>query len=204
MKKGISIAAIAAALLAAPSAAVLAQSQVTVTTDTGGPMEITLLTGHVVNYGSTLQRQWATVHDSRMPVDLKGTQCLKAAFNSGRGDGEFQYGSQYSVTASAPVAAFEVRFLAFDVFGNFVRTMTATKVVDLAAGAEQSFNSIWRIPSENEASEHFACLAFVAKARTAAGVVHEYDTAAVLKAARQFSKRFTEADLEPERAKLRP
>jgi hypothetical protein len=51
--------------------------------------------------------------------------------------------------------------------------------------------------SENEMSEHYASIAYIARVRTADGRVIEADPAAAVAEARKFSKKFTPLDLEP-------
>lgn len=198
------LAALACTALALSSGSALAQSGakgITITRADGGPVKTELGYGITLNRESSLRRQWVTVHDEALPLDINGTGCATAVYESGRVSGDYYYSAQYAVSAKQPVTAFEVRMMVFDVFGDRIRTLSGTYLMDMDAGTARNMSSKWRIFSENETTEYFACLSYVARVRTAAGKVHDYNVNAVLEAARQFSKGLTAADLEPEREK---
>jgi hypothetical protein len=71
-------------------------------------------------------------------------------------------------------------------------------VADLQPGSH-SLNGSWRILSENEASEFYASIAYVAVVRTKTGRIVTADTAPVIEEARKFSSKFSAQDLEPKR-----
>jgi len=93
--------------------------------------------------------------------------------------------------------AVEIRVHVIDVFGKLIRKLSSSQILDFAD--QKYFDGKWRLWSENEASEAFASVAYVAQVRTAAGRVYEIDRAAVLEQVRKVSKRITEADLEPKK-----
>ncbi|MCL4759749.1 MAG: hypothetical protein KJZ96_15550 [Rhodocyclaceae bacterium] len=197
MKRCMSI-AVAALVLASGAFAQSNAKDITITRGSGASIKTDLGHGIVLNKESSLTREWSTLHDASMPLDLKYSECVEVKFVSGRVSGEYVYSGFYGVVAKEPVRALEVRFMLFDVFGSHIRTLSSTKVVDLEPEAVRVLDSQWRVFSENEASEYFACLSYVARVRTASGKVYEYNSTAVLEAARQFSGRLTAADLEPE------
>ncbi len=55
----------------------------------------------------------------------------------------------------------------------------------------------WNLYSENEASEHYASIAFVATVRTSTGKVLDANMACILEEGKRFSSKFVAADLEP-------
>jgi len=167
---------------------------------TEGPeVKTTLGYGIVLNKGSSLKREWFVVRDPDAPVQIDGLTGIRVRYNSGErySSGNFEYNATYSIIPKEPVSAVEVRFVVFDVFGRLVRTLSSTEVED--AAAKKEFKAGWRVWSENEASEAFASVAYVAQVRTSAGRVYEANSAAVLEQVRKVSKRITEADLEPKR-----
>lgn len=85
----------------------------------------------------------------------------------------------------------------FDVFGDHVRTLSMTEVADLAEGSGKDLTPEWQVFSENEASEHLASIAYVARVRLADGRVIESEPESVLAEARKISKKLTVEDLEP-------
>lgn len=82
-------------------------------------------------------------------------------------------------------------------FGRLLKTLSATEVEDFSD--VRNFDATWRVWSENEASEAFASVAYIAQVRTASRGVYEVDRTAVFDQVRKVAKRITEADLEPKR-----
>jgi hypothetical protein len=60
------------------------------------------------------------------------------------------------VIVTDPISALEVRFALFDVWGNFVKTLSETEIEDIPAGGKRMFSPTWRVWDENEVSEHNA------------------------------------------------
>jgi len=57
----------------------------------------------------------------------------------------------------------------------------------------------WKIWSENEASEAFAFITYISKARTVSGKVYEIDQKTILELAARVGSKLTDSDLEPKR-----
>ena len=168
----------------------------TVSTTTGGSIQTTLGYGITLNEKSGLQREWITVHND-LPVDIVDTAGIKTVYDQGRLSGEYAYKAKYSLSMKQPVVAFQVRFLLFDIWGNHVKTLSDTEIIDVAAGETKTQDSSWRLYSENEASEYYASIAYVATVRLASGQVLKANPEPVLAEARKFSAKFQLADLEP-------
>jgi hypothetical protein len=96
------------------------------------------------------------------------------------------------------VTAIEVRFLAFDIWGNHLRNLSATDILDLKAGETKSFDARWNVFSENEASKYYASIAYIAQVRTKSGRVLRMNPELAVNEARKFSSKFEASDLEPE------
>jgi len=67
--------------------------------------------------------------------------------------------------------------------------------------AKSDISSEWNAFTENEVSEYYASIAFVARVRTQGGRVFNADTMRVLEEARKFSRKFSPENLEPKPAK---
>ena len=180
-----------------------AKAQTTSRTD-GGSIQTSLGFGIVLNKSSSLRRVWVTVHDpERVGISLDGdgggntgVRTIYEAGDSRYARGEYQYEASASVSPVAePISAFEVRYIVFDIWGDRIKTLSATEIVDMVPGAKQSFEWNWRLFSENEASEYYASLGYVAQVRTASGVVIRANTDYILERAREFSSEITESDL---------
>lgn len=165
-----------------------------------GAMRMDLGFGIVVNRHSTLDRRCYVIREN-LPLEFLGTPRLEAVYEQGSRStrGEFQYRTSAALISltSERITAFEARFLVFDVFGRWVKTLSATEIADM--GGAETFSRTWRwtIYSENEAMQHFASIAFVSKVRTADGKVHRFDSKAVAQAIRELGHEIAEDDLEP-------
>jgi hypothetical protein len=91
----------------------------------------------------------------------------------------------------------QVRFLAFDVWGEHVRTLSLMEVTDVPANSKKELTGEWPLYSENDVEKHYASIAYIARVRLVDGRVMEAPTELVIEEARKFSAKFTEAALEP-------
>ncbi len=161
-----------AIVLTLVSAALVATSSfgaTTITTADGGSIQTKLIANIVLNKESALRREWVAVHDDTMPVDLVGTPGVTTIYEEGGSrysSGNYRYKATYAVRVSEPVVAIEVRFITFDVWGGRTRALTATDIQDLAPG-DYPLDAVWKLYSENEASEHYASIGYVAAVRKA-------------------------------------
>lgn len=145
------------------------------------------------NRGSSLEREWITVHDDSIPADIPGTIGVRTIYDSD--DSAPQYRAEYSIESKEELSAVEVRFLLFDIWGEPTRNLSTTDVMDVSAWV--TFDATWRA-SWNEVRDHYASIAYIARVRTKSGRVIEANIKTVLKEARKFSKKFSESDLEPQ------
>jgi len=172
--------------------------QATTTRGSGGSITTKLGYGIALNEESTLQREWITVHDPSMLADIEGTSGVNCIYKSGDSysSGGYSYEIMYSLKALANIVAFEIRILTFDVWGNHVRNLTSTEIVDLKTGVRKPFKGKWNIYSENEVAEHYASIVYVAQVRTSNGRVLKPNPKIILEEAQKFSNKFAESDLE--------
>jgi hypothetical protein len=174
---------------------------VTVTRDSGGSIKTPLSIGIAVNDKSSMQREFIAIHDASLPVDLVGTPGVRTVYASEGRTGSYKYNASVNIKPTEALTAIEYRFILFDIWGNHVKSLSATEVEDLPAAQTKGFTPAWNVYSENEVSQHYASIAYVARVRTAAGKVVEADPSAALTEARRFSKKFTAADLDPTKEK---
>lgn len=157
---------------------------------TGGPMSLDLGYGVEVNEGSSLSREWVIVNDERLPVALANFEAETRI-----DDRNWIFDIDYGIRVSEPIIAIEVRFIPFDIWGEDLRTLSATDIQDLEAG-EHNLSGEWRI-SESDAVQHFAMLGYVAQVKLESGAVLRADVDAVVEEARLFSEDFSSGDLSP-------
>ncbi|MFC4348897.1 hypothetical protein ACFO5Q_13670 [Kordiimonas lipolytica] len=165
----------------------------------GGSVKVELGYGIAVNKGSSLNREWIAINDADLPLKIKGTPGVQAIYDAGKkySNGSFKFVAAYTVSADEELTAVEVRFLTFDVWGDHIRTLTATDVIDLKAGETKSLDGEWRVYSDNDIIEYYASIAYVAQVRTKDGRVLKANANAVLEEAKKFSAKFAMTDLEP-------
>jgi hypothetical protein len=170
-----------------------------VTKESGGSIRTDLGYDIVLNKESSLTREWITVHDSSIPADIFGTAGVQTIYEAGRkyANGSYKYTTKFSITSSENLSALEIRFLTFDIWGDHVRNLSITEIMDITAGVVKKIDGKWNVYSENEVAEYYASIAYIAQVRTASGQVIKADPKTVLEEARKFTKKFTEIDLEP-------
>jgi hypothetical protein len=172
-----------------------AQDRHTSSRTPGGSVRTDLGYGITVNKESSLEREWVTVHYPGLAADLIGTAGVRTIFQPERVRGEYRYQANFKIAVKEPLSAINVRFLLFDVWGHHIRTLGLTRVADMQPG-EHELSGEWRLFSENEASEYYASVGYVARIRTKAGRVIAADVGPVLDEARKFHAKFSAEDLE--------
>ena len=166
---------------------------------TGGGIQTPLGYGIVLNEASTLKREWIVINIPQVPATLHGPTGVKTVYETGDkySRGEYQYQAEFEFTAKEELVAVEIRFLVFDVWGEQNTPLSATYVEDIEKGVTVSKTAKWRLYSENDASEHYASIGYVARARTKSGEIRIMPSEHVLEVAREFSADISEKDLEP-------
>ena len=164
-----------------------AWADVTTTKADGGSVAI----DRSVNENSTLRREWITVHDDRLPVDIVGTPGVTTKSYGGGPE----YEAEYTISVAEPVVAVEVRFILFDVWKVRTKTLSATHVEDFGEG-EHDLEEAWRVFPKRDVYKHYASIAYVAAVRTKAGAIVTADTAAIADIAREHMNDFTDDLLE--------
>lgn len=172
---------------------------VEITRGSGGSIKTVLSQNIVLNKDSSLQREWIAIKHAAMPVKVKGTPGVQTKYESGRGySGNYLYTADFEIEVTEPVTAIEIRFITFDVWGERGKSLVMTEIQDYAAGTHK-LSGKWNLYSENEASEYYASVAYVARVRTKDGKVIAADVRPVVDEAKKFYSKFSETDLEPEK-----
>lgn len=122
---------------------------ITTTKETGGNIQIEFTTpsGESIkdvgqlkilrNPKSTLARERIAIHDGSLPADLLGTPGIRTTYQiqPGKSDeGEFRYTTGFVVSAREDLAAVDVRFLLFDIWGNHAVTLSTEVIEDIMKG----------------------------------------------------------------------
>ncbi len=172
---------------------------VEITRGSGGSIKTVLSQSIVLNEDSSLQREWIAIKHAAMPVKVKDTPGVRTEYESGRGySGNYQYAADFEIEVTEPVSAIEIRFITFDVWGERGKSLVMTEIRDYPVGVHK-LEGTWSLYSENEASEYYASVVYVARVRTKDGKVIASDVRPVVDEAKKFYAKFSESDLDPEK-----
>ena len=152
---------------------VSSEAESTVTRSSGGSIRTHLGYGIVVNKESSLEREWVVVNDNNLPLRIIGNAGVKTFYERGEGrysQGRYNYAANVTLEATASLSAFEIRLITFNVWGDRVKTLSASMVMDVKQGEKRTHNWKWNVFSENEVSECFASITYVATVRTVTDV----------------------------------
>jgi hypothetical protein len=174
-----------------------AQTKLKVSTVDGGSVTTNLGHGIAVNKNSSLRRQWFIINDPTCPLTL-----TEAGINTTYRDRQYSFKPAGSIKTIEAVAAFEVRFMLFDVWGNHMKTLSGTELRDLKAGVQLALSEVgsWRA-WETEVTKYLTSVGFIAHARTVDGRPWTADTEALLREVDAVKLKLTQEQLEPEKPK---
>lgn len=118
-----------------------------------------------LNSESSLHRKWVVVNDPDCPIQFK-----VAGINTSYIDQEYLFTQSGRLSCTASVAALELRYILYDMFGRHLKTLSSVTVRDILPDrfAELSELGRWR-GWENEVSSLHTVVAFVAYVRTGEG-----------------------------------
>jgi hypothetical protein len=139
----------------------------------GGSVITNLVSGIQVNKDSTLKRKWFVINDNTCPIQLNNS-----GINTGFKNSELSY--YYWVSgrfeAKTAISAYEVRFILFDVWNEYLTTLAGTNIKDLTTFDKYLLGDSWSwFASENDVSELYTVVSFVAHVRTPDGSVWIYN-----------------------------
>ena len=134
------------------------------------------------------------VSDSSMSIVFKEPVGAKGDED----DGWYSYQVDMNMLALAPVKAFEVRVVTFNVWRQFTGTLSFTQLEDLESGQDKTFERRWGYLAENQLRGHRTSIAYVARVMLQNGEIVVADPELVLKLATGIQESVTLQDLEPE------
>ena len=177
-------------------ATVNAQSVLEMVELDGGPVVTSLAYGIAVNEGSSLTRKWFVINDNSCPVQLNDVG-IKISYYDRRSS--YSYYPLGNLECKTDIAACEIRFMLFSIWGEHMSTLSGTKIVDLKSGAKLSLNgelgswNAW----ENDVTVLFTVVAFVARVRRLDGGGWSYDSEPVLRKIESVKLQLSEESLSP-------
>jgi hypothetical protein len=141
------------------------------TVQVNGGSNITVLGGLIeINSNSSLRRTLYVINDSSSPVVLVDTGIVT------RYDDQLKFYPKGHVEASQDIAAFEMVFVIFDVFGDRMYALKYISLEDVSSGDRHEFPqwSAWSA-DKNDVKEYLTSVSYVSKARTVDGKTWKAD-----------------------------
>jgi hypothetical protein len=99
--------------------------------------------------------------------------------------------------ALAPIAAYEIRLITFDVWRRHTATLIYSRLQDMKPGDKKGVKRTWGGLSPSDARLQLTSIAYISKVRHQDGRTVVADPAPVLRAAQVISAAITALDLEP-------
>ena len=134
----------------------------------GGTVLTKLGYGITVNEGSTLKRDWITLNDPTCPVQLNNV-----GINTNYDDSRYSFRPVGEISVSEPIVAYEIHHVLYNVFGEYMQTLSNQQVKDISGTLSFGKYSSW-YASENDVSEYFIVVSYVSNVRTKNGVIWKY------------------------------
>lgn len=177
-----------------------AHAEADVARASGGSIQTKLGHGIVINEDSSMEREWIIINDPNLPATLHAPTGVRTGYKSSTryDSGGYQYRAKFDLTAKEDLVAIQVNFMLFDLWGNQTRLLSSTDVIDIDEGKKITLKPRWSVHSENEVSEYYASIAYIARIRTKAGELLAMPNKYILDIAQEFSEDVSDDSLEPE------
>lgn len=148
-------------------------AQISITKNQGSSVVTVLGLGVKLNDGSSLFREKINLNDSSCPIQINDGEIQTFYY-----DRSYYFKQIGTITISEPIVAYEIVYVLYNVFGEHIKTLSSTNIIDLEGIQELPKGSRW-YADDNEASEYFKCVAYVANVRTKSGKLWKYNYLAI-------------------------
>jgi len=174
-------------------AQVKTDTTVQVREEDGGSVAIRTASGFL-NQDSSLKRKWYMVDDPNTPVSLDHAGVYPRFDEK---EGTLYFMPAGAIAPKETISAIEVRYVLFDVWGQRLRTLSLTHLVDSSTPVDLRTGISW--PAlESEAAQLVSVVAFVARVRTAEGDVWTFDASRIAQPMKTLGLKVAAADLTPD------
>jgi hypothetical protein len=163
----------------------------------GGSVVTALGYGIEVNKGSSLKRTLVVINDASSPLSLTDTGVAPKYQDRG-----YSFLPTGYMTPKEPVAAVEIRFVLFDMFGTPMTTLSAIRVKDFGAEKTPLGEASW-YASESNVRGLLTVASFVAHVRTASGKIWRYNEKRIGEELAKLNLRVSAGALEPPKEERR-
>jgi hypothetical protein len=145
------------------------------------------------NIGSSLTYDWVVVVDSSLGLIFDGPAGARASGSPINPELKIKA----DVRALAPIAAYEIRVVTFDIWRRHTATLIYSRLQDIKQGEKKGLKRTWSGFAPSEARLQLTSIAYVSKVRYQDGRTVVADPAPVIRAAQAISASITVQDLEP-------
>lgn len=165
----------------------------------GGSVTTNLIGTIKVNGGSSLNRRWFTVNDSSSPVALTAAG-VKPVYNRGSSAasvGSYALVPSGAATARSAVKAVKIIFVIFNLWGDRMRNLALTEVMDIGTGGSVPFEGTW-YASETDVQQLYTSLVFVDSVMLADGSIWRADKKTIAAKLDEVQLHVSETGLDPD------
>tara|TARA_B100001121_G_C18631233_1_gene594478 strand:+ start:546 stop:1121 length:576 start_codon:yes stop_codon:yes gene_type:complete len=171
-------------------------SEITVSKSNGGSIVIDLGYDIKLNEGSLIEREWHTINNSKIPLEIVGDAGINIIYQSRNYSGDYLYKTIFNVLPKDDISAFEIIFITFNLWGEKTNNLVMTEVNEFINGMPKTIDASWKIFSENNASEFHTSLSYVSKVRLKNGKIIRANPSEIVKVAQNIADTFTKDDLK--------
>ena len=171
-------------------------SEITVSKSNGGSIVIDLGYDIKLNEGSLIEREWHTINNSKIPLEIIGDAGINIIYQSRNYSGDYLYKTNFNVLPKDDISAFEKIFITFNLWGEKTNNLVMTEVNEFINGMPKTIDASWKIFSENNASEFHTSLSYVSKVRLKNGKIIRANPSDIVKVAQNIADTFTKDDLK--------
>ena len=168
-----------------------ANSQITTVKLNGGSVVTKLGYGVSVNTNSSLSRDWFILNDQICPLKLNNVG-IDALYN----ESQYSFKPVGEINITEPITAYEIHHVLYDVFGEHIKTLSNFEVADVLVTSNFAKYCSW-YASENQVSEYFICVSYVAKVRTNKGIIWKYNPLEITSELKKIRLKYEEGYAPP-------
>ena len=143
-------------------------SQITVSKTPGSSVMTKLGYGITVNKGSSLIREKYTLNDGSCTIQLDNVG-IETSYSD-----KYSFNAVGNLTTKEPIVAYEIHYILYDVFGNHMKTLSNTEITDIESTQNFPKSASW-YATENNVSQYYICVSYVANVRTKNGQIWRCD-----------------------------
>lgn len=142
-------------------------SQITADKSDGGTVETKITGNNKLNKNSTLKREKTTINDASCPIKLYNIG-VGTVYSIGQSC--YYYYPYGTFKTKEPIVAFETNHVLYDVFGNYMYTLSKAVVLDIETSYIFNNEEKWNA-QENEVKTYYSCVSYVTHVRTKNDVI---------------------------------